>query len=302
MSNSNTDAMRSNEEPQAGQWFAVAAVLSGLVLIGWLYLLAMMADMLPIMDMSEAGPGMGLFNAFNIYHGLPAEARAVLAALCLPEAVATFGMPSEVWGAADTAKVFLMWLMMALAMMLPTAFPMLKAYMSHHAAGNAPHILKYSTFAAAAGYLSVWVFYAVIATGAQWILTSLQVLSPMMAPVSLVFTATILLAAGAYQFTQAKYACLTRCWYPRFHFYGSPSIKGGLREGAVQGFLCLGCCWAVMGVMFAVGIMNILWVALLGLLMGLEKALPSYWLYKGIGVFFVLWGGALAALVWVNGL
>ena len=106
----------------------MVACLGTLCLLGWAYLGLMIADMVPVMDMTEAGPGMGLFNLFNDFSGLPPEARAALAALCLPTSVATFGMPGSEWGLVDLGLVFWMWLMMALAMMLPTAFPMLRAY------------------------------------------------------------------------------------------------------------------------------------------------------------------------------
>ncbi|MEP2435787.1 MAG: DUF2182 domain-containing protein [Roseibium sp.] len=278
-------------------WPWVFACLVGLTLGGWLYLSLVVADMIQVMDMTEAGPGMGVFNAFNIYQGLPAEARAAIAALCLPTSVATFGMPSETWAASDLAKVFIMWLMMALAMMLPSAFPMLNAYTRRvdKPSGNARNGIE--TLWAAVGYLTIWAGYAVVATGAQWLLTLASAVTPMMAPASMAFAATILVAAGAYQFTRAKKACLIRCWYPRFAFADRTGVVAAYKEGLVQGLACLGCCWAIMTVMFAVGLMNVIWIVVLGVLMALEKTLPNNWLHVLIGIVFLGWGFALIALM-----
>lgn len=276
-------------------WPLVVLVLCGLMLSGWAYLIAMVADMVPVMDMSDAGPGMALFNQFNLFKGLPTEARAALAVLCLPEA-ATFGMPGAAMGLWDLAKIFLMWAMMALAMMLPTAVPMLRAY-HHDRSGSGQGVPDgpVATTAVMAGYILIWLIYAVAATLAQWGLSGLGAVSEMMAPVSLALTTSVLLTAGVYQFTPAKRACLARCWYPRWSFAGAETPLAAFREGLVQGGICLGCCWAVMSVMFAVGLMNVLWIALLGGVMALEKTVASRLFPIAIGVFLLGWGGLLAA-------
>ncbi|WP_417674270.1 DUF2182 domain-containing protein [Roseibium sp.] len=276
-------------------WPLVIACLTVLVLMGWAYLGIMIADMISVMDMTEAGPGMGLFNLFNQYAGLPEEARAAIAALCLPTSAATFGMPAVEWGMIDLMKVYLMWLMMALAMMLPSALPMLRAYIREkNGTMAAERDASKNTLLVAVGYLLVWAAYALVATLAQWGLTAANAVSPMMAPLSLAVSASVLIAAGIYQFTPAKWACLNRCWYPYWAFLGKSGAFGALREGVVQGMACLGCCWAVMTVMFAVGVMNIVWIALLGAIMAIEKTFPSFWFPKAIGVFCLAWGMALA--------
>ena len=107
--------------------------------------------------------------------------------------------------------------------------------------------------------------YALVATLAQWGLSVAGGMTDMMAPASLALTTTVLFAAGLYQFTPAKAACLQRCWYPRWNFSEDMTGRGlvtGYGEGLSQGLICLGCCWAVMTVMFAVGLMNIIWIAL----------------------------------------
>ncbi|MEJ8475929.1 DUF2182 domain-containing protein [Roseibium algae] len=277
-------------------WPYVLVCLLVLTAGGWTYLSAMIVDMIVIMDMSQAGPGMGLFNRFNIFHDLPANARAALAAICLPSATTSFGMPAETWGWQDAAKVFVMWLMMALAMMLPSAIPMLKNYMLHQASQNLNGTGRLSVLMAFQGYLSIWLGYAVVATVAQWGLVNASLLSPMMAPISMAFSASVLLAAGIYQFTPAKHACLLRCWYPRFVFSSKADLMSAYREGLLQGFACLGCCFAVMSVMFSVGLMNVIWIAILGIVMSVEKTFPSIWFYKIIGIIFIAWGSVIAIL------
>ncbi len=288
------------EAPTGRGWPVVLLLVVLLSLAGWSYLTAMVVDMVPAMDMSEAGPGMGLFNAFNLFAGLPAEARAALAALCLP-AGSTFGMPGADMTPSDLLKIFLMWAMMALAMMLPTAVPMLRKYFSEISlkTGSATQPVS-ATLAAACGYLTIWLGYALLATFAQWLLSRAGALTDMMAPATLALTISVLFAAGLYQFTPSKHFCLQRCWYPRWAFTEGrvhPGTGHGYREGLVQGWACLGCCWAVMTLMFAVGLMNIIWIALLGSLMAIEKTFPSRWLPYVIGAGLLLWSGFLTFLL-----
>lgn len=307
---SGTDTTRDSSAGGMGRgWPLVLIFVVLLSLSGWSYLIAMLADMIPAMDMSEAGPGMALFNSFNQFAGLPVDVRAALAVLCLP-AGATFGMPGPDMTLADLGQIFLMWAMMALAMMLPTAIPMLRAY--HLELAGQPHAGQEQAgsgagkgrvlpvLMAATGYLSVWIGYALAATTAQWALSLGGALNDMLAPASLALTTSVLFAAGLYQFTSAKRSCLHRCWYPRWVFARqskAPTLFSGFREGLDQGWVCLGCCWAVMTVMFAVGLMNILWIALLGGLMALEKTFPNRVLRPAIGVAFLAWAATLVALI-----
>lgn len=270
-------------------FLAVAAA----ALIGWIYLGLVVADMLPYMDMAALGPGMGLFNNFNLFADLPKEARAAIAALCLPTGSEGFGMPAvSGWGSADLGLVFLMWMMMTFAMMLPSAAPMIAAY-AELAEDRGTHGRRVLNVAAVAGgYLTMWAAYSAVATLAQWGLTEARALSPMMAPATTILAGTTLLAAGLYQFTSAKRACLVRCQKPRTYFAVNWSDRpaGAYRLGIDQGLFCLGCCWALMSVMFAVGVMNVLWIALLGLFMAVEKVVVSRWLSPAIGVLLIAWG------------
>jgi len=293
----------SNGEPafsaQNGSFVFPGIAIAVLVLSGWAYLIAMVADMVPVMDMTEAGPGMGLLNRFNLFAGLSEEARAALAVLCLPGQVATFGMPAADWVAIDFAKVFLMWVMMALAMMLPSALPMLRSYVRRAPPAASRAEVNSASLQIIFGYLAVWFAYASVATIVQWAVFEAGMVSEMMAPVSLVFAGTTLVAAGVYQFTPAKYACLTRCWFPNWVFAERSDRllwPHAFKEGFVQGLACLGCCWAIMTVMFAVGIMNVIWIAVLGAIMAIEKNWPNPSLRFLIGGFFLIWGGMLLML------
>ncbi|GAB5507714.1 MAG: hypothetical protein Rhirs2KO_28770 [Rhizobiaceae bacterium] len=120
-----------------------------------------------------------------------------------------------------------------------------------------------------------------------------------MAPASMALTTSVLFAAGLYQFTPSKKACLRRCWYPRWVFASDDAGSGamsGLREGLVQGWVCLGCCWALMLVMFAVGIMNIFWMALIGLFAIVEKTGNGRVIGRIAGTILLVWAATLLVI------
>jgi predicted metal-binding membrane protein len=260
--------------------------------LGWAWLAVLVAAMLPATDMTALGPGMGWLNRFNLFAGLPEGARAALAVLCTPDA-GHFGMPGAgSWGAGDLALVFVMWLAMVLAMMLPSAAPMLAAFDRR---ARAERIGSAATALVALGYLAVWTLFAVAATAVQAGLTVVGALTPAMAPASLVLAGSTLIAAGLYQLTPMKAACLVRCRVP------ATALASGwradrlavIRFGIGQGIACFGCCWALMAVMFAVGIMNVVWIAILGAIMTVEKAVVSRGLSYAIGLLLAAWGAGL---------
>ncbi|MDD7908794.1 DUF2182 domain-containing protein [Pseudovibrio exalbescens] len=262
-------------------------VLTGAIAIGWAYLGYMVVDMVSRMDMGAMGPGMEIFNEFNMFNGLSPEVRAQLAVLCLPMANEAFGMPGLVDSSlSDFLLIFLMWLMMVLAMMLPSAVPMLSAYRKVRP-GNA---VLGVTF----GYLAVWTAFSVLATVLQMLLHSVGALTTMMVPTISILATSTVFAAGIYQFTPFKMACLVRCRLPNTMLagYAAENEPSSFKFGIEQGLYCLGCCWALMALMFAVGIMNIIWIALLGLVMALEKTSNSRPVTYGIGVALILWGAA----------
>lgn len=265
--------------------------------VGWGWLATVVGAMLATTDMATLGPGMGAFNLLNGFAGLPESVRAALAVICSPDG-AHFGMPgSGAWGPGDLAVVFVMWVTMALAMMLPTAAPMLAAYADRAEAALAGGERPVSVLALAAGYMTVWIGFAAAATLGQWALTSLKALTPAMAPASLVLAGTTLVAAGLYQFTPMKNACLARCRAPAAFFFArwADRVSGVWRLGVEQGLYCFGCCWALMTVMFAVGVMNVVWIAVIGVVMLVEKTTLNPWISRAIGAALILWGLALLA-------
>ena len=268
---------------------AVAVFVGVAVVLGWLWLGTMVAGMLDGTDMAALGPGMGIFNRLNGMAGLSPELRAGLAALCAPA--------TSTWSAGDWATVFAMWVAMVAAMMLPSALPVFAAYADIGAQRQAQGERVVSPVVLGLGYLAVWLVFAGVATAAQGILTAGRVLTPAGLPASLVLAGTTMIAAGLYQFSSAKAGCLARCRAPRPFFLDgwTDRTAGVFRQGVVQGLDCLGCCWALMVVMFAVGVMNVVWIVVLGGVMTLEKLTSSSWIVRLIGMVFIVWGAALVA-------
>lgn len=176
-------------------------------------------------------------------------------------------------GFTGAALIALMWGAMTLAMMLPSAAPMILTYaeIADTAARKGERIV--SPFVLAAGYLAVWFAVAAVATVAQLGLTRLALLDTGMASASGLFSGAIFLGAGFYQFSGLKHACLTQCQRPFPFFFANwaTTREGVFKLGLQQGVYCLGCCWAMMAVMFAVGLMNVIWMAGLGIVMTVEK-------------------------------
>lgn len=179
----------------------------------------------------------------------------------------------------DTPRIILLWGMwaaMMAAMMLPSAAPIVLLYagaVRNRASERNPTALIY---AMAAGYMIVWALFSVGATALQRLLASLFVLTPMMEPSSPRVAGVLLVLAGAYQFTPWKNACLSRCRSPlSLLTHGWRERRSGaLRMGMTHGVYCLGCCWALMLLLFAGGVMN-LWVILaLTAWVGIEKIAP----------------------------
>jgi predicted metal-binding membrane protein len=180
------------------------------------------------------------------------------------------------WGITEFALTFLMWSVMMVGMMLPTAMPMTLIYMSVVRKAKEDGAVVAPTLVFIAGYLGVWGLFSVVATGAQWALESAALLSPMMVSTSPVLGAGLLVLAGAYQLTPAKHACLSHCHSP-VHFiahHWRPGTLGALRMGASHGLYCLGCCWALMLLLFVGGVMNLLWIAAIAFFVLAEKLLP----------------------------
>ena len=167
-----------------------------------------------------------------------------------------------------------MWAVMMIGMMLPSATPMILLFtMVQRKQGTRP-ILTTGTFAA--GYLIIWGGFAVAAAGLQVELGQMALLSSSLAFVSKRLAALTFLLAAAYEFSPLKNRCLTQCSSPLSFItvHWRPGIAGALRMGIVHGAFCVGCCWALMLLLFIAGVMNLLWVALLAALVLVQKVLP----------------------------
>ena len=198
------------------------------------------------------------------------------------------------WTPAYGLVVFLMWAVMMVAMMLPSAAPVTLLVLSiarkRREAGAAPRL---STASFVLGYLAVWFAFAAAATVLQWQLDAAELLSETMAFGSKLVAGGVLVVAGIYQLTPLKHACLRHCRSPLefiLHHWrdGAPgAFVSGVRHGA----FCLGCCWMLMALLFVGGIMNLAWIAGIALIVLLEKTLPwGGWMERASGIVLVLWG------------
>jgi predicted metal-binding membrane protein len=226
---------------------------------------------------------------------LDAAGRALFEALCRP----TFGdrhAAAHGLGGVGIAMLYLMWAAMTFAMMLPTAAPMTLAYADIAETAAAKREPVVSPLVLISGYLAVWLAFAARATVLQGLLVRLALLDTGLATASGLFAGAIFIGAGAYQFSALKQACLTRCQRPLPFFLANWTTEpaGVFRLGLRQGVYCLGCCWAMMLVMFAVGVMNVVWMALLGAVMGLEKVMATTRFSRAIGVVLIGLGAAFA--------
>lgn len=183
------------------------------------------------------------------------------------------------WAPADFAFIFTMWAVMMVGMMTPSVAPMLLLYAGVGRKAKAGGRPIASTAWFFTGYLLVWIAFSVAATGAQWLLARLALLSPMMAANSAVFGGVILIAAGLYQWTPIKGVCLRQCQAPIAFLSSHGGFRsyplGALRLGVEHGAYCLGCCWALMALLFVGGVMNVLWIAGIAILVLLEKTMPT---------------------------
>jgi predicted metal-binding membrane protein len=180
------------------------------------------------------------------------------------------------WAAAELAPRLLMWAVMMVAMMVPTAVPMTLVYAAvARKAAREDHPVA-PTFVFVAGYLAIWVLFSVAATAAQSGLDQLALLSRAMISAGPVLAGALLIGAGVYQLTPYKHACLAHCRAPA-HFISHKwrgGFGGAFRMGLKLGAYCLGCCWILMGLLFVGGLMNLFWVAAIAAFILLEKTLP----------------------------
>lgn len=203
------------------------------------------------------------------------------------------GPQLSTWSVRDFFFMFLMWSVMMVAMMLPSASPLILLHVrvnqQQEDGGDGFH----GTVAFAIGYLLVWTSFSAVATLLQWGLEKLAVLSPMMASTSSLLGAGLLLAAGIYQLTPFKNACLRHCRSPVHSLmqHWRRGTSGAFMMGFHHGVYCIGCCWLLMALLFVFGVMNLVWIAVLSVFVLLEKVVPRGELVARVaGVGFIVAG------------
>ena len=251
----------------------VAAALVVLTLLAWAYLWRL-AD-----DMAMGGMDMTGFRMVPAGIGMMMPAAAP-------------------WRPIEFVFVFAMWVVMMIGMMTPSVAPMTLLY----ARVGRQAAIRNKPFPAAmwflGGYLLAWTAFSFAATLAQWGLDRATLLTPMMESASRILGGCVLIAAGLYQWTPLKDVCLRQCQAPLMfiqrHGGFRRDAKGAVVLGARHGIYCIGCCWALMALLFVGGVMNVLWIAALAILVLLEKVAPA-----GRQIARIFGAGFLAGGLWL---
>lgn len=224
--------------------------------------------------------------AYTVYLGLQQE--SLTGAIAMPTIIQ--------WSTADVVFMLVMWAVMMFAMMLPSVTPTVMIFgrvrEKREAAGRpfAP------TGAFVAGYLLVWVGVSLLATTVNWWLHTGGSMSSMMGRAAPLTGGVLLIAAGAYQWTPLKNACLDHCRSPMSFLMLNwrEGTSGAILMGLHHGLYCLGCCCLLMLLLFVLGVMNLPWVAMLTIVVLAEKILPyGEILSRGVGLLLGAWGAWL---------
>jgi predicted metal-binding membrane protein len=222
----------------------VASALAGLVIVSWIYVIWLASEM----DMGAADMGM-------------------MSASFMP------------WSISDFLIMFIMWAVMMVGMMTPSAAPMILIYarVGRRAVEQGKPFASTGWFAS--GYLLTWTGFSLFATLTQWALERAALVTPMMTSASPIFGGLILIIAGIYQWSPLKEACLSFCQTPivfiQRHGGFRRDARGALELGVKHGAYCVGCCWVLMALLFVGGVMNVLWIAGLTFFVLAEKLLPG---------------------------
>jgi predicted metal-binding membrane protein len=186
-------------------------------------------------------------------------------------------MMEATWDGRYLLLMFGMWSVMMVGMMLPSALPTILIYtraLSRDDRQSRRRVLR--TYSFAAGYLAAWTGFSAAATLLQWRLAEGALVSPMMVSASQWLGGALLLVAGIYQWTPLKSRCLAGCRSPLAVLVESfrPGMTGAFRTGLRHGLTCVGCCWALMLLLFVGGVMNLLWIVAISAFVLLEKLAP----------------------------
>src|SRR6185437_1282109 len=197
------------------------------------------------------------------------------------------------WTPGHAALIVSMWAVMMAAMMLPGAAPMILFYsaIARRRSEREPAAPAAGVFSL--GYLAVWVIFSLAAATLQFGLERTALLSPVMRTTSIAVAGIVLIAAGVYQWTPLKHACLRRCRSPLefVMLHWRPGTRGAFTMGFRHGGYCVGCCWLLMLLLFIGGVMNVAWIAGISLFILVEKTAPAgRWVSRSTGAILAAWG------------
>ena len=207
------------------------------------------------------------------------------------------------WSGVDFSLMFVMWAVMMVAMMVPSAAPMILLFATVNRRRREQSGPFVATGVFLSGYLVVWVGFALVATLGNWGLHQASLLTSMMGGTSSGYLGgALLLTAGIFQWSQLKYVCLTHCRSPLSFLMSDwkDGTGGAFKMGLQHGRYCLGCCWILMALLFVLGVMNLVWIAALAAFVLAEKVIPAGTkISKITGGLLVGWGAwaVLAAAV-----
>ena len=188
--------------------------------------------------------------------------------------LAQLTMPdSSHWSAVNVLAIWTMWSLMMAAMMLPSALPMVLTFVNLSVRSRQ----QARGWSFVGAYLLVWLTFSAAAAGAQWALQAMGWINPMIVSTSAWLTGLLLVIAGVYQFSTLKHRCLSRCRTPVAFLLGQwrAGVSGAFVMGVQHGLFCLGCCWALMALLFVGGVMNLAWIAALSMAVAIEKLAPG---------------------------
>jgi len=269
----------------------VLVALGSIIVVSWIYVLA--------------GAGMGM-SAFQMSSWLmaagPTSNTTVMpmqmeSGVDMGRAMEAMATPMP-WTLGYAVLMFFMWWVMMVAMMLPSAAPMVLLYGTVNRKAsksvNSSTSNHWSTAGFTGGYLLAWAGFSIVAVLLQWALERAGLLSPMtLNTTSAMLAGSILIFAGLYQLTPLKEACLKHCRSP-IQFLSQQwqaGVTGALKMGLHHGVYCLGCCWGLMVILFFGGIMNLYWIIGLAIIVLIEKLVPvGVWVGKVIAVVLIAWG------------
>lgn len=277
----------------------VAASLAALTVIAWTYTLWLAAAM-NIDGMSMSGPGMGADMRMDPAMEMDGMEMDAGAALSLGTVL---GISPRPWSSVEAGVTLTMWVVMMVGMMLPSATPMILLYARVGRQSRKEGKPFAATGFFAGGYLLAWVGFALAATLGQWLMEG-TLLSPALASASRIFSGAVLIVAGLYQWTPLKDACLSQCQTPIVFLQRHGGFRrdpaGAVGLGLRHGLYCIGCCWALMTLLFVGGIMNVLWIAAIAIFVLAEKVFfPGRLLSRIAGTLLIaagLWQLVSAAI------